>query len=445
MRRAATFLLLALVACTATGGTLRIHHHTRPSAPTPSAPTPSASSPSTRHEARTPLITGSAAEAMQRLCTIPPRHKPKVRRVRHVPPIVSETEHEVESVRGLRYLHPVAVDAETHTRLVRGVNREFEHSLPQGHAARQTLALQTVGALPRETTLRRAVHRFLSTQIIGYYDTDSKQLVYMGTHSPTPKQRYILAHELTHALDDQHFDLSRLDPLTDQCRNEELQAATGVVEGSAVNFSQAVVYQFFSPDVQPAAFSRSGSGPTGIPPFTLNMNNWPYIAGPQFIRALYYRGGLRLVNRALRHWPVTTEQVIHPDRYPRDRPTPLGIPQLAPKLGKGWRDLDVEEVGEEWLTVWLGLRLDSTEASAAADGWDGGLFRAWRNGGHVAVVMRTAWDRSHGAEGFVHAVRDWVEPHEHVKVRWTGNRRVNVLFATDGATLRVLQRASRPG
>src|SRR5205807_4997815 len=115
-----------------------------------------------------------------------------------------------------------------------------------------------MGALPAGTDLRQAVHRFLSTQVIGYYDSDSKQLVFIGTNSPTPPERMTLAHELTHALDDQHFDLSRLDTLANRCLDEESQAARGIVEGSAVFFSAGVVVRFFSPQDAEQAFQQSG-------------------------------------------------------------------------------------------------------------------------------------------------------------------------------------------
>ena len=144
------------------------------------------------------------------------------------------------------------------------------------------------------------------------------------------------------------------------------------------------------------------------------------------------------MNQAIRNLPVSTHQVIHPDAYPSDQPRPIDIPELAPKLGSGWRDLDVEEVGEEWLRDLLGLRLDPTEAAPAAAGWTGGLYRAWTDGrGHVAVVMRTTWDSPADADRFQRAMKDWLEPGQAAEVLTSGSR-IEVLFASDRATLRRL-------
>jgi hypothetical protein len=172
------------------------------------------------------------------------------------------------------------------------------------------------------------------------------------------------------------------------------------------------------------------------------MQEWPYIDGPRFIESLIQRGGTALVNRALRHLPVSTEQVIHPEKYPSDTPTPVDVPELARKLGKGWHDLDVEQVGEEWLSAWLGLRLDATEWRPATTGWGGGIYRAWTDGTHVAIVMSTAWDTPSDAAEFQHAVTDWIHPGEATSLVLTPGG-VTVLFASDPLTLRALAKASR--
>src|SRR5207247_8715957 len=174
----------------------------------------------------------------------------------------------------------------------------------------------------------------------------------IGTANPTAVERYTLAHELTHALDDQYFDLSRLDTLGNTCRDEALQAATGTIEGSAVYFSTKVLFRFFSRAEQQQVVGQSGPSPAGIPQFVLNMETWPYVAGPSFIAALEARGGNDAVDAALRHLPVATSPVMEPARLPGDVPTPIDIPDVGPKLGKGWRDLDVEEVGAEFLNAW---------------------------------------------------------------------------------------------
>jgi len=76
-------------------------------------------------------------------------------------------------------------------------------------------------------------------------------------------------------------------------------------------------------------------------------------------------------------------------------------------LGARWGDLDAMTIGEEWLRAMLALRLPEHEADAAAAGWDGGGYRAFSDGDHVVVVLRTAWDSDADAAAFAAALRGW--------------------------------------
>ena len=148
--------------------------------------------------------------------------------------------------------------------------------------------------------------------------------------------------------------------------------------------------------------------PDGVPPFMIDLQLWPYTAGQAFITELEARGGVDEVDEALRTFPTTTEQILHPERYPDDVPSRLDVPDLSDALGDGWGDLDVMQVGEAWLAAMLGLRLDSATAEAAAAGWDGGLYRAFTDGDDAAVVLATAWDSRADADAFEQAVREWL-------------------------------------
>jgi len=366
------------------------------------------------------------------------------------PDAVAEVEDQVEQVRGLDYEHPVAIDAVTHDELVDGLLASFDHSYPKDLYDRRSRAWETIGVIPGGTSLRDANHEFLSSQVIGYYDPSTGQLVFIGTENPTPYERYVLAHELTHADDDQHFHLARLNDLEDACDDEGLQAAIGAVEGSAVYFSLDVVDEFFSPEDQSAVFfGDSGGGrPEGVPPFVYDMAIWPYQGGPEFIRSLRSQGGLAEVNDALRTMPPTTEQILHPERFPDDGPVKVDVPDLGPALGPEWEDLDVMQVGELWLRTMLGLRLgEHSVVYDAAAGWGGGQYRAWTDGTDVAVVLQTEWDTPEDAAQFLDAAGLWTAGSDlAVAAPIAGDDLgVAMAFASDDATLAKLTGALGAG
>jgi hypothetical protein len=353
------------------------------------------------------------------------------------PPPIATVEQQVEAVRNLKYTSHVAVQPLTQAQIDRRLTKNFDKTYPVDFYARRSDAWGTIGVIPAGTSIRDALLAFQTGQVVGFYNPANKKLVYIGDTELSLNERFILAHELTHAIDDQHFGLSRLDTIVARCDDESFTAALGAVEGSAQFFATQVIMRF--PSNAPEGGSGGGSL-QGVPPFLSQLELWPYTVGMAFIQRLDEQGGTARVNQALTTFPVSTEQIIHPERWPSDTPQPVDIPDLGPSLGVGWGDLDVMTVGEVWLQLMLQLRLDSGEASQAATGWDGGIYRAWTDGSHTAVVLRTVWDTPGDAQEFADAMRQWIG-NGAAFVNDPVGARVDVGFASDSATLGALESA----
>ena len=354
------------------------------------------------------------------------------------PPEIATVEHQVEAVRGLTYVRPVAVDPITQSQMDAKLSRSFDASYPAAFFDRRSKAWQTIGVIPPGASLRAALLKFQTGQVVGFYDPDTGKLVYIGSTQLDLTQKFTLAHELTHAIDDQHFNLRRLNAFGRSCSDESEMAALGAVEGSAQYFAYQVLLRF--PDNLPPGDGGGGGSLDGVPPFLTALELWPYTAGQAFITALFARGGLPAVNQAIRHLPSSTEQVMHPGLYPNDTPQPVDVPDLGPKLGAGWHDLDVEQVGEEWLKEMLALRLDSDTAAGAAAGWDGGIYRAWSDGSRRAVVLKTVWDKPGDAADFASSARRWIaKGGGQAFVVQPDASTVEIGFASDAATLATLR------
>jgi hypothetical protein len=393
-----------------------------------------------------PTGAGSAAAALAKLCEHPASQPPSA--VPHegpTPPAIEDVEKAVEQLRGLEFTEPVAADPVTHDELVRGLEESFDASFPSHLYERRSLAWQTLGVIPPGTSIRQAIEEFGTSQVIGYYDTQTGELVFIGTEDPSPLERVTLAHELTHAIDDQHFNLSRIDALGSTCQDDAYDAAVAVVEGNATYLMTQYALKDLSLEEQLQLALEAGSAPStaGVPEFILQTEEWPYTAGLSFITALQTSGGMDAVNGALDDLPVTTEQIIHPEKYPSDVPQSVDVSDLGPELGAGWTDLDVQYVGEEFLALMLDLRLDGTSADASAAGWDGGLYRAWRSGDHVALVLSTVWDTPQDASEFASAMQRWIDAGEgSAAVLPAEGSGVRVLFASDPETLSALTSAA---
>ena len=246
-----------------------------------------------------------------------------------IPPAIVEVQGQVEQVRGLEFIDRVPVDPTSQEELVERLTGFFDHSYPDELFARRSLAWETIGAIPEGTSIQDALRSFFSGQVIGFYVPTSGELVFIGSKHPTPIERITLAHELTHAIDDQHFRLERIDVLEGGCRDEALAAAVAAVEGSAQFFSIRFARQFLTVDEQLGLIGGGAPPIEDVPPFIVQTQIWPYTAGLQFIAGLEARGGLDAVNEAIESFPTSTEQIIHPERYPNDVPQPVDVPDLA--------------------------------------------------------------------------------------------------------------------
>jgi hypothetical protein len=435
---AAAALLLA--ACTSSGASGGSGLDPGSSAPVPASP-----------EERPTGSTGpdSSAAAAERLCEVPkpkPNQDSEVPAEGPTPPLIEQVMNQLAQIRGFDYDHPVVAEPVSQAEIGRDIVKYSDQAYPAGQYARRSIAWDTIGVVPDGTDLRAAYENYGSSQVIGYYDTVTGTLKFTGSDDPSPLERITLAHELTHAIDDQRFGLERLDQLGADCRDEDAAAATALVEGNATFFMLRWAQTFLTAAEQVQVgieASQQDTSTAGIPPFIVRLQTFPYDQGMNFISALDSRGGLDEIDQAFEHLPASTEQIIHPERYPNDAPTPVNVPDLSSKLGEGWKDLDVMTIGEEWLKIALGLRLGASQAADAAAGWDGGTYRAWTNGDANAVVLSTVWDTVNDASEFADAMNAWIADGDGsatvVEPQGTG---VTVLFASDGATLRTLEAAA---
>lgn len=435
---AAVVAVAALTAAACTGDSIEISFGDRtPTATTATAPPTGAPSRNLSIDVE-PVDTGqaTAAGAMRELCVAPTPVSTDGDGAPDDTPAdvqeVQEVQEQVEQVRERDFLEPVVVQPVTAGEIAAKLEGAFDDTYPKAFYDRRTVAWQTIGVLPRSVSIREALLAFQTGQVVGFYNPVDGELVYRADGDLDLVERATLAHELTHAIDDQHFDLDRIDRLVESCRDEAFQAALGAVEGSAQFFSIRLLIDFPPAEGDVAGFGDGGGPPDGVPPFMADLQLWPYTAGQAFVTQLDNRGGIEEIDGALERFPVTTEQLLHPERFPGDAPASVDVSDLSNELGPGWGDLDVMQIGEAWLAAMLTLRLDSATADAAAAGWDGGVYRAFTDSDDALVVFDTAWDTQADADAFEQAVREWLGAGETVgEVARGAEGHVTFAMATD--------------
>ncbi|MFQ5655301.1 MAG: hypothetical protein ACE5GW_11300 [Planctomycetota bacterium] len=342
----------------------------------------------------------------------------------------------IERLRGMPFRAPVKPGFMSRRDLKGFVIEELARELPPAKMEEMRKSLLVLGLSDRSFDPHTLLPRLYTEQIGGFYDTRKKTLYLIaetkkrGDKRPKPsflgkllgvdqgpdpaEQKMALVHEMSHALMDQHFDLEGL-----QTRFEEdddaLMAFAALVEGEATTMmlveaqgrsflrTPAGAMKFGAGALAALALGLSGSTLASAPPVVAEGLLFPYLKGMIFVLSLTNpTGDWSRVDRAFGEPPISTEQILHPEKYISGEDPPLGIdlPDLASSAGEAWTEVTENVLGEWAAEVLLRGRgiLDSRRVAA---GWGGDAYLVLEDAaGRLAVVLRTTWDTEEDAGEF---------------------------------------------
>ena len=269
-----------------------------------------------------------------------------------------------EELRGLSTTHPLAVSTLGAAGIRRVVVRELaRESEPRSDRAWND-ALHLLGVLRPRQSLAAIQSQALSGQVAGLYVPHSGRLYVLGARGGSAP-RSVIAHEVVHALQDEHFQLTR-GAFAPRPRDHDGElAAQALVEGDATEVQSRYVATLSAGDLVTELARTLRAVPEGAsasaPPYLQRQLLYPYTAGEAFVRALRARGGQRLLDRAFRHPPRTSAAVLDPARYLAGDPLPRRV-ALPPGTYRFSTTFGAEDVaaltGQARLARgWLGGRL----------------------------------------------------------------------------------------
>jgi hypothetical protein len=339
--------------------------------------------------------------------------------------LAAEVAPVVEEIRGAKFAHAVPVEiVDDQAARAHFKNRLQEHWPEEARRAEETVDAH-LGLIPPKTDLAEEVFDVLEEQAGGYYDPDRDTFFVLGD-MPRAAAPIIVAHELTHALDDQRFGIDRLlaEAEKDDDRSGALEA---VVEGSGTVVMTVFIHrQIVAGKLDPKsllAFQESEVGKAerlkASPLFVQRSLIAPYILGMAFLlRGELIRiqtGGITPsdLDRAFSDPPRSTEQILHPEKYwdpaKRDLPRGVSLPDLSSELGSGWARSGEGNLGELTLGLLTGLdpgdptspdRALERWTNAASTGWGGDRWNLYRSGEKAVTVLATSWDTDKDAREF---------------------------------------------
>ena len=313
----------------------------------------------------------------------------------------------------------VRTKAEIRQYLVDEQNRE--ESPEKRYADRRTL--EAFGLIPKDFPLDSFLLDLLTDQVAGLYDPRGKQFFIADWISPV-EQKPVMAHELTHALDDQHFHLQKWQDAV-KSNDDASLARDAVIEGSALadmmDYTLADLHTDVRsmPDIAPfietgvAGQMDKDPNLAKAPEFIRDELLFPYLEGAEFSqRVLKATSGWSDFKRVFQNPPSSTQQILHPELYFQDvQPETVELPHIKSVLPGGYAQLDENVVGEFALSEILKKFDGPGDAEKFAPMWRGDRYALFENkdSKQTILVVLFALDNEKDAAEFFGAYRRVIE------------------------------------
>src|SRR5437667_3807164 len=288
---------------------------------------------------------------------------------------------ETSEIRELSILRPVQSGTLSRPEIESMIVKNFDEETTPAQSHATEVTLKKFGLVPSDFQLRPFIIRLLTEQVAGYYDPKTRQF-HVADWIDLNGQRPVMAHELTHALQDQHFDLRRFEHWPKGDSDAEL-AAHALIEGDA---TLTMALYVASNPLRALLFLKS-LGSTGMASQELDKAPralretllFPYQQGTNWTRSLYKQAGWDRVSKAFTELPQSTEQILHPEKYfAHEAPVKVNLPDVHGLLGSKWKRIDYDVSGEWSYYLILDQFLNSqAESRRAAAGWGGDRYEIY--------------------------------------------------------------------
>ncbi|ELZ33968.1 hypothetical protein C474_03375 [Halogeometricum pallidum JCM 14848] len=320
---------------------------------------------------------------------------------------VARTMARVERIRGLEFREAVPVEIISRERY-----RSESDAFRSDPDPWQEQVYEAAFLVGENESVSDVLNQLYGGAIAGYYTPSDDRIVVVSDGETPTMSRATLAHELVHALQDQHFGFASTPPTHDG-----RIAANGLSEGDA-NYVEALYDERCSAEWDCVTAPDTEAGGGSDFDFGVYLTVYaPYSEGPQFVHSLRRRGGWDAVNAAYEDAPITAEQILHPEAYPDEGPADVTVRDRSSAAWSRFdRDRSTDRLGEVFIytAFWDTDAIDRSSlrqqvgpysrynyTSNASAGWGGDELVPYRSGdGEFGYVWATEWDTERDAREF---------------------------------------------
>lgn len=320
----------------------------------------------------------------------------------------------VAKLRGLKLLKKIDRGVMTKAQIKKRILKLIDEEYTPAELAAESLTMKRFGLLPEKSDFVAIMVNLLQEQIAGFYDQHEKKL-YVAGWAPMGGEM-LMAHEIDHALQDQHFDLVKF-MATNKKNGDSMAARQALVEGDGMalmmEFQMASMGQA-PPWGNPAMVAmiqnsmESGTSAMSKAPFVMRESLvFPYSAGLSFVVHFRKHHGWETIDAIYKKPPLSTEQILHPKKY-ESYELPISITASKPAVLKAYFEKHTTVQGERGIELFLRQHGVATErALVAAAGWGGDRTVVYARKGHKGSklagsigVSMAAWDTDDDAREY---------------------------------------------
>jgi hypothetical protein len=321
---------------------------------------------------------------------------------------------EMEEIRGLELLQPIKLSTKTRAEIQNQTAQDLETDYPAIDRQNDQRVLIAFGLMDPDQDIGEIYVEVLGEQIAGYYDPETDEMVVVSDDAPgdalSASNEVTYAHEVVHALQDQHFDLESFNDQRIEGSDDESLAVTSLIEGDAT--AAQIQYLIANPGLIDDLSGEISDGDAAsqaldnAPPIVSATLLFPYEQGQVFVDEIMADGGWEAVDAAFASPPASTEQILHPDKYHAgEPPVTVAMPNIAEGLGAGWTVFDTNTMGEFQTSVLLNEGdVSARQAEQAAEGWGGDTYTVVGTEDEDVIVWDSEWDTEDDATEFAESL-----------------------------------------
>ncbi len=294
--------------------------------------------------------------------------------------IATQAISDASKIRGLNQKQKVPCYVQDKKEIKKYILKTVDEEIPPEKLRNEGVVYKKIGILPKDFDYENGLINAYTSQIGGYYDPKKNHYV-MAKWIPQFMQTPVAVHELTHALQDQHYNLAEFTKMKDHT-SDELLARSALIEGdatavmmdytnkliSAPNLAkQKDVNSIIMQNVLGASMTASANG---VPQSLISIMIFPYTSGLRFAHELLKKGSYQLIDETFKKPPKTTAEILHPEKLYNEYGK-LNDIDILTLIGKKNSKVEYSDVlGEFLISLMLEtLNPGDSKNSIAAEGW----------------------------------------------------------------------------